>query len=114
MKKIIVMFAVLFTLYGCQSTNIYYWGDYASTSYDFNYEPSQETRDKHLAEINEIIATAEKKNKMVPPGMYIELAMLQAEQGDTTSATANLDKELALYPESKEFIEFLKKRMSTG
>jgi hypothetical protein len=114
-KKLIITLTLLATLYGCKTTNsIYYWGNYASTSYDYKHEPSQETREKHLAEIEKILATAETKNKLIPPGLYIEIAMLHAEQGDLTNAKANLDKELALYPESKEFIDLLNQRMSAG
>ena len=114
MTKLIITLTLLTALYGCKSTNIYYWGDYASSLYDYKHEPSQKTLDKHLAEIKDIIANADKKKKMVPPGLYIELAMLQAEQGDLTNAKANLDKELALYPESKQFVELLSRRMSVG
>ena len=115
MKKLIITLTLLASLYGCKTTNnIYYWGDYASTSYDYKHEPSQETHDKHLAEITRILAAAETKNKLIPPGLYIELAMLHAEQGDLTNAKAYLDKELTLYPESKEFINLLNQRMSAG
>lgn len=109
-KKLIIV-AALALLTACNSTQGgLYWGNYSDTLYDYKKEPSDKTRQQHLKSLNDIIATSEKKGIRVPPGVLVELAIMEIESGSSDSANALLDKELSLYPESKILVLELKKR----
>ncbi|MGB0894123.1 MAG: DUF4810 domain-containing protein [Parashewanella sp.] len=113
LKQLGLLLAVL-TLAGCKSTTMYHWGDYSHTLYDYTKEPSEKTQAKHIKELREIIAKATKKNLKVPPGIYYELGMMEAEQGNKDLALTYLDKELSLFPEAKQFVMLAKKELGAN
>lgn len=110
MKGLIIV-AALTLLSACNSTQGgLYWGNYSDTLYDMKKEPSDETRAQHVKSLNDIIATSDKKGIRIPPGVLVELAIMQIESGQSQTANALLDRELSMYPESKTLVLELKKR----
>ncbi len=103
--KIIISGLILLSLIGCAGKTIYYWGDYSGTLYDMKKEPSDKSRSSHKAELNKMILKATSKNKRVPPAIYFELAMMEAEDGNEKLAKQYFTKEQELYPESKKYVE---------
>jgi hypothetical protein len=87
-----------------------YWGSYSDTLYNYKKEPGDQSRQQHVKSLNDIIATSDKKGIRVPPGVLIELAIMQIESGSPENANSLLDRELSLYPESKTLVLELKKR----
>lgn len=95
-------------LTACQSTNsIYYWGDYSGSAYKLKSTPTDESRAKHKASLLNIITNAQKKNKKIPPGIYAELAMLEAEERNVTLALEYFSKEKELFPESTKVVDMM-------
>ena len=110
-RALIIVVAALL-LSACNTTQGgLYWGSYSSTLYDFKKEPSDGTRAKHLKSLNDIVKTSDKKGIRIPPGVLIELAIMEIEGGSSENANALLDRELSLYPESKTLVLELKKRI---
>ncbi|MBE8167443.1 MAG: DUF4810 domain-containing protein [Shewanella sp.] len=111
-KQLCLLIAALI-LTGCVAApkTLYHWGDYNHTLYNFTKEPSAETRDAHVNELKEIIAYANEKNKQVPPGIFYELGMMEAETGNNKAAVAYLGKELELYPEAKPLVNLARKEI---
>ncbi|TKB45572.1 DUF4810 domain-containing protein [Thalassotalea mangrovi] len=102
-RKILISLAIIITT-GCAAPTIYYWGDYSDTLYQYTKEPTQETLAAHRNELMKIIDVAETKQKKVPPGIYFELGMIEAKAGNIKMATAYLQKEQALFPESETYV----------
>lgn len=96
---------LLLALAGCQSNNIYYWGNYESTLYDLKKSPSEEMEVKHKAQLEKIISTAKNKNKLVPPGVYFELGMLEAKAGNTQRSLELLTMEKNSFPEANIYVD---------
>lgn len=95
-------------LTACQATNsIYYWGDYSDSAYKLKNTPTDETRAKHKASLLNIISNAQKKNKKIPPGIYAELAMLEAEERNVDLALQYFSKEKELFPESTRVVDMM-------
>jgi hypothetical protein len=109
-KGLIIISAVLL-LSACNTTQGgLYWGSYSDTLYNYKKEPGDQSRQQHVKSLNDIIATSDKKGIRVPPGVLIELAIMQIESGSPENANSLLDRELSLYPESKTLVLELKKR----
>lgn len=83
----------------------YYWENYAGTLYNFKQNPNEKSRQKHQNELNSIISTAATKGSRVPPGIHAELGYMLAKSGNKAKAIQHFETEIAIYPESKTFIE---------
>jgi hypothetical protein len=106
-----IIIGAVILLSACNSTQGgLYWGNYSDSLYNYKKEPSDETRQRHIKSLKDIIATSDKKGIRVPPGVLIELAIMEIESGSPESANSLLDRELSLYPESKILVLELKKR----
>ena len=105
MKAIKLCFiCILVTLTGCKSNEIYYWGSYESTLYDYLKEPSEQSLTKHKNQLEFIVATAPVKNKRVPPGVYFELGMIEAKLGNMTRSVELLNLEKSHFPEATTYV----------
>lgn len=108
MKKIILapLFAMII-MTSCVAPNnqLYYWGNYSSTLYSYTKEPSAKTRDIHKKELLNIVSISEKQHKRVAPGIYAELGHINLTESNQEQAAIFFQKELALYPESKQVID---------
>lgn len=111
MNKLLISLTILISLVGCKSKEMYHWGNYSHSLYNYTNEPSPESRIQHKAELEKIIALAAKKKKPVPPSIHFELAMLEAEDGNKQQAIALLEQEKSLFPESHKTIELMLKEI---
>lgn len=112
MKKIILIILSLVVLSSCTvQKQLYTWNDYHVKSY--NYLKNGD--DKAIQElINTYIKIIEKQKKgrnTVPPGIYADYGFILLQMGKTVEGKAMLEKEIELYPESKEFILRILKMM---
>jgi hypothetical protein len=113
---IIILFTTLIVSTGCStvSKDIFYWGDYSLTLYDYKKNPDEKTLEAHKKEILTIIEYADKKKLKVPPGVFVEYGYMLLKEGDETQGIDYLNKEIDLYPESTVFIEQIKNLYSGG
>ena len=91
---------------------LYSWQNYQSASYNYSKEPTEENAQKLL----EAFSRMEKKVKqgsrqVLPPGACAEKAYILLKAGKREEAQQLFDLELKNYPESKAFIEKIKKQL---
>ncbi|MGX5915431.1 DUF4810 domain-containing protein [Aliidiomarina sp. Khilg15.8] len=94
-------------LIGCAGTTRQgmYWGNYEQTLYNVQDEQDQRSRERHLASLRDIVAVSERRGWRVPPGVYIELAVMEQAIGNSQLYAYYVNRERALYPESRPFIQ---------
>tara|TARA_B110000503_G_C7027442_1_gene362502 strand:+ start:538 stop:891 length:354 start_codon:yes stop_codon:yes gene_type:complete len=103
--SILIMTLVIF-IGGCATPNTgYYWENYSGTLYNYKKNPNENTKQKHIKELEKIIQKAASKGSRVPPGIHAELGYMLAKQGNKSTAIEHFQKEAITYPESKNFIE---------
>ena len=116
--KYIVISSFLFSLIfvGCATTarDTFYWGNYSLTLYDYKKNPDEITLENHKKEIISVIEISEKKNKMVPPGLFAGYGYLLLKEGNEDEGFLYFNKEIELYPESAIFITKIKEEYSKG
>ncbi|MCB5226436.1 MAG: DUF4810 domain-containing protein [Paraglaciecola sp.] len=113
-KKIIITAVLAVGLSACTVNNnsIYYWGSYSQTAYKLKSAPTDEVRSKHKAELMNIVTLAATKKKKIPPGIYAELALLEAEDKNLTLAMQYFEEEKRLFPESEKLIQLIQMNMA--
>lgn len=107
MKIVAVVLTVLCAC-SCAHQNKYYWGNYDSSLY--HYYKSPENSEDYETDLKTVIEKAEAKKK-VPPGIYAEYGYQLMLKKDWDGASANFEKEKALWPESAPFMDSLVKRV---
>ena len=105
----LALFAIL--LAGCGNTggprSLYYWdGTYSSSLYSYLNEDSDAT--EQISRLENLVQTSTQRGYKVAPGLYAHLGLLYLNNGNLGAANANFDKEVQNFPESKEFINFIK------
>lgn len=109
MKKISTIIVFLAFLSGCSSVSQggYYWGDYSSTYFSLVKDRNADTVSRRVVALEDIVSKSADRDIRVPPGIHAELGMLYAEEGREAEGFAQFEREVALYPEAKPFIERL-------
>ena len=105
----LALFAIL--LAGCGNAggprSLYYWdGTYSSSLYSYLNEDGDET--EQISRLENLVQTSTQRGYKVAPGLYAHLGLLYLNNGNLGAANANFDKEVQNFPESKEFINFIK------
>ena len=105
----LALFAIL--LAGCGNAggprSLYYWdGTYSSSLYSYLNEDSDAT--EQISRLENLVQTSTQRGYKVAPGLYAHLGLLYLNNGNLGAANANFDKEVENFPESREFINFIK------
>ena len=105
----LALFAIL--LAGCGNAggprSLYYWdGTYSSSLYSYLNEDGDAT--EQITGLENLVQTSTQRGYKVAPGLYAHLGLLYLNNGNLGAANANFDKEVENFPESKEFINFIK------
>lgn len=110
--KSLIFCLMAISLTACNSTQRgLYWGSYSETLYEHKQTPNENTRANHLKSLRDIVTKSESKGTRIPPGVMIEIALMEIENGNSAAAMNWLDKELVLYPESVKIVSIIKARM---
>ena len=88
MKNLTIILAVFAVLagYGCGPKQMYYYGSYSNTLYDYRKEASHENLMKHIKEMENIINESNEQGMRVPPGLYGELGFMHLKAKDKKKA----------------------------
>ena len=112
-SKIKLASFALFALFlaGCGHSNaprsLYYWdGSYSSSLYSYLSEDGDAT--EQISRLENLVQLSTQRGYKVAPGLYAHLGLLYLNNGNLGAANANFDKEVQNFPESKEFINFIK------
>ncbi|WP_109146755.1 DUF4810 domain-containing protein [Campylobacter concisus] len=105
----LALFAIL--LAGCGNAggprSLYYWdGTYSSSLYSYLNEDGDAT--EQISRLENLVQISTQKGYKVAPGLYAHLGLLYLNNGNLGAANANFDKEVENFPESREFINFIK------
>jgi hypothetical protein len=111
-----IIITVFSLLIGCATSNkqLYSWGDYPYTLYNYKKYPCEETLQQHKEVLLHIIESSEKNGLKVPPGVFCEYGYILLKEGNEVEALQYFAMEEKAYPESKVFIERLKLSMNQG
>lgn len=111
MRKLMILLTIL-VISGCQSKNVYYWGDYNETLYVHYQTMSEHSLSEYKETLLDIVEISNNKGKKIPPTTYFELGYIELVKGNNTGAENYLYKERELYPESNKVVEMLLKEIS--
>ena len=105
----LALFAIL--LAGCGNASgprsLYYWdGTYSSSLYSYLNEDGDAT--EQISRLENLLQTSTQRGYKVAPGLYAHLGLLYLNNGNLGAANANFDKEVENFPESREYINFIK------
>ena len=105
----LALFAIL--LAGCGNAggprSLYYWdGTYSSSLYSYLNEDGDAT--EQISRLENLVQTSTQRGYKVAPGLYAHLGLLYLNNGNLGAANSNFDKEVENFPESREFINFIK------
>ncbi|NGZ07643.1 MAG: DUF4810 domain-containing protein [Magnetococcales bacterium] len=100
-------------LTGCatQTPPLYSWGTIPDSYLKMVQEPGDASSAAYESSLMTTIDQAKQQNKTVPPGVYCELGYVRFKQGRMEEARQLYDAEMALYPESRVFMERLKDKL---
>ena len=110
-KSYFISVMSLALLSGCSNhEDIYLW--------DKNYEPAvyqslqgtDQGLDKNISSMNKTLDQASSQNKKLPPGFYAQLGLLYGKVANYSKMRDYLEKEKQLFPESREYMNFLLKK----
>ena len=105
----LALFALLFV--GCNQPDtprsLYYWdGTYNNALYTYLNEGGDVN--EQISHLENLVQTSIQKGYKVAPGLYAHLGLLYLNNGNLGVANVNFDKEVQNFPESREFINFIK------
>ena len=105
----LALFAIL--LAGCGNAggprSLYYWnGTYSKALYTYLNEEGDAT--EQISRLENLVQISTQKGYKVAPGVYAHLGLLYLNNGNLGAANANFDKEVQNFPESREYINFIK------
>lgn len=109
--KATALLALALFLSGCTtSQSLFYWGEYEKMLGDYYAKPGTMTAAEQVRLLQNTVYSATRANKPVGPGIYAHLGVAYADLGQQADAEAAFASEVALYPESKAWIEGMVKR----
>ena len=105
--KLACLGALALVLAGCSNASgprsLYYWdGTYSSSLYE------EGDTNEQISRLENLVQNSTQRGYKVAPGLYAHLGLLYLNNGNLGAANANFDKEVQNFPESKEFINFIK------
>lgn len=107
MRKILILAIIATALASCQTANkpLYSWSRYESVSYGYLKGKNDKSTKALLDEYKKIVAKQTGSRHQVPPGVYADYGFILIQTGRTAEGRAFLQKEIAIYPEAKVFID---------
>ena len=109
--KLACLGALALLVAGCSNASgprsLYYWdGTYSSSLYSYLNEDGDAT--DQISRLENLVQNSTQRGYKVAPGLYAHLGLLYLNNGNLGAANANFDKEVQNFPESREFINFIK------
>lgn len=90
---------------------LYSWANYNQTSYNYLKNSDEKSTQQLIETYEKIIEKQKGSRATVPPGLYADYGFLLLQANKTDQGKAMLQKEIALYPESKVFIDRILKML---
>lgn len=100
--RFLVITLLSLPILGCVAPAKYAWGNYDGSLYGY-YKDSTKMG-AHVAEIENIIKSAEKANKKIAPGIHAEYGYFLMQAGKSSDAVVQFEKEKTDWPESTQLM----------
>lgn len=99
MKRVLILIVPMLVLAGCESTQLYSWGDYEEDLFAYYNEPGQQETilADHVAFLDKIMA----RGKTPAPGLLAEAGTYYLQAGNTNQALQYYQLEYDTWPESR-------------
>jgi hypothetical protein len=107
MRLFIIIVSLLAAGCAARQPPLYYWGNYQDQVYEHF---KAENPEKEIAVLEADLQKARSKGLHMPPGFFAHLGLLYAQLGREDMAMQNFDAEATLYPESRQYMNFLMKK----
>lgn len=111
MKKIAILLVLCSAVISCAPQTRFVWGNYESSLYKYYKNPEQ--RETYRASLVQAVEKGSEVDK-VAPGLLAELGFLALEDGDKGQAVGYFEREMAIFPESRPFLQSVIKRADGG
>ncbi len=96
----------------CESTRLYYWGDYEESIYE--HYGNKTSPNELIDDLRDDESKARKERLPHPPGYYAYLGFLYYQIGDVMMAQKSFQTEKSLFPESSVLMSRMVKPTSTS
>jgi hypothetical protein len=112
MKKILLSVIVAACFASCTTQKpLYSWYNYNATSYNYLKNANEKSIQQMIETYQQIIEKQKGTRKTVPPCIYADYGFLLLQANKEKEGKAMLMREIALYPESKVFIDRILRMM---
>ncbi len=113
-KKILVLLLpALLLAAGCTGKpELYAWGSYEDQIYAMYSDTGKVPVETQIADLERDYQIARSKNQPVPPGFHAHLGYLYFQIGRLDQSLQSFQTEKELYPESKQYMDFLISRIT--
>jgi hypothetical protein len=106
MKMSFILIMSIAFLASCTTQKqLYTWGNYEKTSYNYLKNSDEKSTQELVEDYQKIIEKQKGTRGVVPPGICADYGFLLLQDGKKAEGKKMLMKEVALYPESKVFID---------
>jgi hypothetical protein len=105
------LFTCALIVSACAPARQFYWGSYEESLYSRQQHAGAGGEAEAAAVLLATINEAQNANMKVGPGIHADYGYLLLKQGKADEAIAELQKEAALYPESKPLMETMVSRI---
>ncbi len=106
MKKILLVMSVALCFASCTTQKpLYTWDKYNTTSYNYLKNGDEKSVQQLIETYQKIIEKQKGSRGVVPPGIYADYGFILLQADMTKEAKEMFQREIALYPESKVFID---------
>ena len=109
--RLTILFACALSVSACLPAKHFYWGSYEDCIYSRQQHAGAEGETEAATMLLATINEAQANNGKVGPGIHADYGYLLFKQGKADEAIAELQKEAALYPESKPLMETMFSRI---
>lgn len=106
-RLILISFSALL-LSACTPAPLFYWGDYETSIYDRMVKNDNNQGEDAL---KSMVAQIESGSKKAPPGLYADYGFMLYRRGDFANAIAYFEKEKLTFPESKQLMDTIIKKI---
>lgn len=114
MQRLVIftlLIACTLSLSACQPKTQFYWGSYEDSLYTRQQHAGAGGEAEAMTALLGTINDAQSTNMKVGPGIHADYGYLLFKQGRAAEAIGELQKEAALYPESKTLMETMVSRI---
>jgi len=112
-KLTLPLLLLLLLAAGCARTpQLYEWGSYEDQIYAMYSDTGKVPPEKQIADLERDYQVARSENKPVPPGYHAYLGYLYFQTGKLDQSLQSFKTEEELFPESKQYMDFLISRIT--